>query len=134
MCVNCPEETKQRQREIREQLGIPEGQTHRVEGCKDCEKKHMSNFGKARVMSNGDIVYAKKGDEPPPDIEGYQRDEHDWWKFHKMWLPCCHRIQTPLIKPCGAYSVKTLCNHPDLPHVDVTFPQCQGCSFRKEPK
>lgn len=128
MCEHCTPEAQARQAEA-EKILEDAVAAFKAKPC-DCEK-HVSNFGRARVMANGDIVYAKKGNEPPPDIEGFTRDPKDPWRFNKKWTPCTFRIQTPLIKPCGAYSIKTLCNHPELPHTDVTFQHCQACPFRK---
>ena len=96
-----------------------------------CEQ-HVGNFGKARVMADGSIVYSQKGHEPPPEIEGFRRDPGNAWRFIKLWKPCIHRIQAQKVKPCGAIGLLTICNNEALPcrGSEVTFAECQVCPYQ----
>lgn len=91
------------------------------------------SFGRARMHPDGSVEYARKGSEPPPDLDGFKRDPGNPWKFLPLWLPCTKRIQTQLLKPCGAISVLTVCANNKCPHKQkaVTFDVCQTCTFRQ---
>lgn len=46
-----------------------------------------------RIQKNGEIHYAKKGKEPPPDLRGFERKNTnpaspDAWKFVPEFPPC----------------------------------------------
>jgi hypothetical protein len=90
------------------------------------------SFGRARLMPDGSVEYARKGHEPPPDLDGFQRDPGNPWKFIPVWPKCQKRIQTTLLKPCGAIAVLTVCSNQECPlkQQQVTFDQCSACKFR----
>ena len=88
-----------------------------------------------RFEPDGAIIYAKaEGDwEPPRDINGYQRDPLDPFRFTPLWPVCCLRggIAVRLVL-CGCIEIIMRCQNPKSPHfVDrVTGEKCQGCAVR----
>jgi len=84
---------------------------------------------------DGTIVYEQgDGDEPPNDIDGYQRDPNDPFRFIPLWLPCQLRIQNAVrYADCGCINVIMRCNNPAIPLFGelVTHTQCQHCPERK---
>lgn len=90
------------------------------------------SFGRARMLPDGSIEYARKGHEPPPDLDGYRRDPGNPWKFLPLWPVCRKRIQTQSLKPCGAIAVLTVCSNQECPlkQQQVTFEQCTACQFK----
>jgi len=95
-------------------------------------EKHNKSFGRARMLPNGCVEYAKKGHEPPPDLDGYQRDPGNAWKFLPLWPKCKKRIQTQSMKQCGALAILTVCANGDCPlkQQQVTFAQCSSCEHK----
>lgn len=92
-----------------------------------------------RIEKDGVIVYEKEeGDwEPPQDINGYERDSHDPWRFIPLWPPCAMRHQIGVrYASCGCIGIVMRCNHPRHPkHTDrVGHEDCQTCPFRKSEK
>jgi hypothetical protein len=86
------------------------------------------------MHTDGSVEYVRKGHEPPPDMDGYRRDPGNAWKFLPIWPKCKTRIQTPLMKQCGAISVLTVCTNGACEHKQkqVTFAICSGCLLRQE--
>lgn len=91
------------------------------------------SFGRPRTQPDGSIVYPKKGWEPPPPIEGYERDPGNKWRFVPKWPECEFRQKIMLRKPCGAVDVKMVCKCVDCPllHTDVKLQQCADCEYKK---
>jgi hypothetical protein len=92
-------------------------------------------FGRARILKDGSVVYAKKGWEPPPDLPGFVRDKGDPWRFLPLWPPCRFRIQTQHVKKCGAISVLTVCNCKECPlrQQQVQIQNCEQCTYKESP-
>lgn len=92
----------------------------------------VKSFGRIRMLPGGVVEYAKKGWEPPPDLDGYDRDTGNAWRFIPKWPPCKKRIQTTSMKSCGAMSVLTVCANDKCPlkQQQVSFAQCAACQFR----
>lgn len=90
------------------------------------------SFGRVRMLPNGVVEYAKKGWEPPPELDGYQRDPGNAWRFIPIWPPCRKRIQTTSMKSCGAMSVLTVCANDQCEHKQkqVTYAICAACPLR----
>lgn len=90
------------------------------------------SFGRARMFPDGSIEYARKGHEPPPNLDGYQRDPGNAWKFLPLWPKCKRRIQTQSMKQCGALSILTVCANGECPlkQQQVNFAQCSACECR----
>lgn len=100
---------------------------------KPCGCEDKKTFGKARIRPNGLIQYPKKGIEPPPDIDGYERMPGDPWSFRPLWPVCQARLQNQFLRKCGAIGLITLCTHPDGPkenRQEVTFEQCTRCTLK----
>jgi len=92
-----------------------------------------------RIEEDGVIVYEKEeGDwEPPRDINGYERDPDDPWRFIPLWPPCAMRHQIGVrYASCGCIGIVMRCSHPEHPkHMDrVGHEDCQACPFRKSEK
>jgi hypothetical protein len=94
--------------------------------------KRTKSFGRARMLPNGVVEYAKKGWEPPPDLDGYERDPGNAWRFLPKWPACKKRIQTVNMKSCGAINVLTVCANDKCEHKqkEVTFAICSACPLR----
>ncbi len=99
--------------------------------CPGCNKK-KATFARGRALPNGDIVYPKKGFEPPPDIEGYKRAPGNPWHFQPLWPDCDHRRRLLQMKKCGAYSVTMVCACADCPLVQklIGIKDCENCPHR----
>ena len=98
--------------------------------CAGCKKE----FGKARRQPDGSVMYVKKGQEPPPDLDGFSRDPQNPWRFIPLWQACDWRYQTQYLKQCGALAVRTTCRNPDGPTGKgqvVEFNHCQACQLCK---
>lgn len=106
---------QKQQDEVRAKVGMP-----------------AKSFGRVRMFPGGIVEYAKKGWEPPPDLDGYERDPGNAWRFLPKWTPCKKRIQTVSMKSCGAMSVLTVCANDKCPlkQQQVSFAQCSACQFR----
>jgi hypothetical protein len=89
------------------------------------------------IESNGTIVYEREEgfDEDPRDINGYQRDPNNPYRFIPLWPKCFMRhsvgIQYPL---CGCLDIIMRCNNPDAKKFQdrVKLEDCQSCPVRKE--
>ncbi len=94
--------------------------------------KGNKSFGRARILPDGCVEYARKGHEPPPELDGYDRDSGNPWRFIPKWPKCKKRIQTQSMKPCGALSILTVCANGDCPLKQqiVSFAQCNACQFK----
>lgn len=113
--------------------------------CRSCEQqkkkarsvaprpKGERNFGRARIMSDGSVIYPKKGWEPPPPLHGYERDPGNAWRFIPLWPECKHRTQVTRFKPCGAIDIVTRCMCPLAGSfkAEVRLSDCEGCSVRQ---
>lgn len=88
----------------------------------------------AKIMPDKSVIYAKSGFEPPPELDGYERDPNNAWRFIPKWPECKKRIQTPLVKQCGAVTILSVCAHSNCPlkQLQVKVSDCQGCPFRIE--
>lgn len=106
--------------------------------CKDCEKKADNSmalgFGRARFQPDGSVIYPKKGNEPPPDLDGFERDPGNAWRFKPLWKSCAHRMQNQYLKSCGALGIISFCTHPDGPtdnQREVDYDVCSQCPLMK---
>jgi len=90
------------------------------------------SFGRPRVQPDGGLIIAKKGWEPPPPIEGYDRDPNNPWRFTPAWAPCDMRQRIIVIKSCGATGIKMVCKCPQAPtfQADVKLSICKKCPFK----
>jgi hypothetical protein len=89
---------------------------------------------KLRFESDGTIVYEKDGWEPPREIEGYQRDPENAWRFLPLWNICALRHQIAVrYANCGCIGIITRCNNPQCSVFmqRVSHNQCNQCDKRK---
>lgn len=93
----------------------------------------QKTFARGRFMPDGSLVYPKKGWEPPPEVEGYQRDKGNAWRFLPLWPDCITRARMLKMKQCGAYNVVMVCTNNECPHAQnpVTLQICQNCPLRQ---
>ena len=89
------------------------------------------------IESDGVIVYEQEEGnwEPPKDIQGYQRDSENPWRFVPLWLKCLKRIpKGKRSKGCGCIQIEMFCDNDevDLHKQKVTYQQCQFCERRIE--
>ena len=83
---------------------------------------------------DGTIVYEQQEGEPPRDINGYQRDPDNPFRFTPLWSDCRLRHQTAVrFANCGCIDVIMRCNNPALPQFAdrVKHTTCQECPQRK---
>lgn len=88
------------------------------------------------VEEDGTIVYKREEGEwePPLDINGYQRDPQNEWRFTPLWKPCALRhLAAVRYASCGCIGVIMRCNHPEACHfgIRVTHTDCDECPHRK---
>ena len=74
---------------------------------------------------NGDLIYPKKGKQPPDPIEGYMADEKDSWVHHRIYKSCKYRsfVNTPT--PCGVKRYTYFCA---LDNFITQWNKCNTCS------
>lgn len=88
------------------------------------------------IEPDGTIVYDKReGDwEPPRDIDGYQRDPNDPFRFTPLWKPCALRLQVGVrLANCGCIQVRMRCNNPAAElGKNVKYTDCEACQHRVE--
>lgn len=83
---------------------------------------------RGRLMFNGDLIYPKRGNKPPPPIEGYEPDEKDPWVHHKVYAPCKHRTFKNIPTPCGIKKYIYFCNRVDFITNHIA---CDNCKEKK---
>jgi hypothetical protein len=89
------------------------------------------------IEFDGVIVYEQEeGDwEPPKDIQGYQRDSENPWRFIPLWLKCLKRIpKGRRSKGCGCIQIEMFCDNDEVVLYEqrVTYQQCRLCERRLE--
>lgn len=82
-----------------------------------------------RVMPNGDLVYPKRGWEPPPVPDGYRRKSQDLtspdaWVLVPDLPPCERRREEVQVADCGKAKVTYFCSEQEL----INSAQCLRCS------
>jgi len=72
---------------------------------------------------------------PPDEIDGYQRDPGNAWRFLPLWPPCIVRGVGATVKENGCIQVVLVCGNPDAPPFlkTVTCAQCLKCEVRGQP-
>ena len=102
--------------------------------CPECEagftfKAELTMQGRPRETSDGELVYPKRGWEPPPVPDGYRRKSPDL-RTSDAWvmipiLPECN-VREPRIEyaNCGAARYSYFCA---LRNATVTARQCLEC-------
>jgi len=95
-------------------------------------------FETPRFLPDGTAVFPKKGMDPPPDMEGYQRRSGnprsgDAWVFIPLWSACPHRSQRFVQRESGCRCVRIVmfCNHSDGKSEPLTLACCQNCTLRQ---
>jgi hypothetical protein len=89
-------------------------------------------------QSDGAIVYDRVecDCELPRDINGYQRDPLDPFRFAPLWPACSLRGGIALrLVLCGCIEIIMRCQNPKSPHfVDrVKWEQCRDCAVQVRP-
>lgn len=87
--------------------------------------------GRPHKASDGTISYPKRGWEPPPIPDGYQRKStnlksSDAWIFIPILPPCQHRTVVVETGHCGAQAYKYSCR--DVRLYDLS--RCGRCDAR----
>jgi len=103
------------------------------ETCRNCAKIQVHEYTSAAES----IIYEKKSWEPPRDINGYQRDVNDAWKFTSLWPSCINRAKETKTNPnCECIDIIMTCKNPQCQYSDkvVTHLNCQECPHRIERK
>lgn len=96
----------------------------------------MRSFGKPKISDDWSVIeYIKrpKDWEPPPPIEGYERDPSNGWRFTRLWPECKDRKQGHIIKSCGRLILMTFCKCADCPLANklVKLADCRACEHRQ---
>lgn len=128
----CPMEALRRGIDTPEVRRAAEQMAKQQEEIRVATQTARRSFGRARMLPNGIVEYVKKGWEPPPDLDGYERDPGNAWRFLPKWPLCKKRIQTQSMKSCGALSILTVCANDKCEHKqkEVTFAICSACPLR----
>lgn len=87
------------------------------------------------MHADGVIVYAQGENEwePPKDIQGYQRDPENPWRFIPLWPRCMQRQpESKRSKGCGCIEIVMKCDNSKAVLFGqlVTHEQCQLCERR----
>lgn len=90
-----------------------------------------TSFGRPRRQADGSMLYKKRGVEPPPDLDGYNRDPQNFWRFIPKWNQCDFRNQTEFVRRCGSIGLISLCTHPEGQGKEVTYTVCAKCPLTK---
>lgn len=85
-----------------------------------------------RFEADGTIVYDRRPEdwEPPRNINGYQRDPNDSFRFIRLWPPCPSRKEDVVRYPaCGCINILARCGNPHGDHFgkQITHTDCLGC-------
>jgi len=125
---------EQKRREV-EHFLMPRRDLQRIETT--LPKYRPGKHRKFQIESDGSIVYEQEEGEwePPRDINGYQRDPENPWRFTPLWPKCMKR--KPIgkrTKSCGCIQVEMKCVHfkSELIGESVTHKQCQQCPVREK--
>ena len=96
-----------------------------------------TTFNKPHVLDNGTLIYPKRGWEPPPPIEGYQRKSDnpknsDAWIFVPAWANCPFRKAQEVRKEgCRCMTYFHTCTNEKVGNNPVvTIKSCSLCEFR----
>ena len=98
--------------------------------CPECEKgfdPKISMQERPREMSDGSLVYIKRGWEPPSVPDGYRRKSENLhsseaWVMLPILPECSRRWKKTTYSKCGAARITYLCNGKD-----VTGKECMKC-------
>lgn len=100
------------------------------------EIQRLLTTSKVNVEKDNSLIFEHDSDEwePPKDIEGYERDPNNLWRFISSWAVCCHREVTGYqLHDCGCVHLDIMCRHPnvDTTNQRVKLQQCKQCLKRK---
>jgi hypothetical protein len=88
---------------------------------------------RVQFADDGTILYLEReGDwfEPPREINGYQRDPNDEFRFLPLWPQCVLRVGLAVrYARCGCIEIIMRCNNLKSPHLAdrVKWEQCRDC-------
>ena len=89
-----------------------------------------------RFLSNGVAIFPKRGQEPPPDMEGYQRRgtnprTMDAWIFIPQWQECQWRQRTAVARDAGCKCPRIImyCKHPEGTNTPAELAICNACTL-----
>lgn len=144
-CKNCPDQPIASQKpqvpfDITK-LGLPQVVYVAYNGLSDLQHTLpiydgvQRQFQRPVFSPDGSLEYPRlSGDETPPDeIDGYERDPDNAWKFHPIWPECALRLQGTELKPNGCIDVVMVCNNPETSTFGkkVTCETCTGCPVKR---
>lgn len=91
-----------------------------------------------RKLTDGSIMYPKRGWEPPPPIPGYIRKSHnpqsaDAWVFIPVWNECKYRKEFIVKREgCQCETMVYECQHKSQIGKRVNTPVCESCKLTDE--
>jgi len=97
-------------------------------------EQNMSGYIRPRVHKDGTIVYPKKGWEPPPVPDGYERKttnlkSPDAWTFLPKFANCEHRVPVEgKAQSCGCMAMILHCNRTGK-LVEIDGAACPACDL-----
>jgi hypothetical protein len=80
---------------------------------------------KGRLMFNGDLIFPKKGAQPPVPEVGYMPDPTDPWVHHRIYKECVYRTFVNIPTPCGCKRYHYTCSLEQMP---TTYILCDKCT------
>jgi hypothetical protein len=145
-CAGCP---LRRPRDESIEPPKPQGEASLTRAKTDAQGTSLARLGdtlppfreerdrRIHFEADGTIVYEREDErwEPPPEINGYERDANDDHTFHPLWPPCTLRHQMAVRFPaCGCINVIMRCNNPRSQHfaARVSYVYCLNCEHRQE--
>jgi hypothetical protein len=101
------------------------------DGSATAEKRTVNpstTHARPRLLDGGVIAYPKRGWEPPPVPDGYQRKSQnlqspDAWIFIPILPACDQRTRNITYSACGAAQVTYRCEQ----HGEIPIERCQSC-------
>lgn len=84
---------------------------------------------RGREMFNGDLIFPKKGNNPPVPEAGYMPDPQDPWIHHRIYRSCKFRTFVNVPTPCGCQRYHYTCELEQLP---TTYILCDKCTRAEE--
>jgi hypothetical protein len=98
----------------------------------------LKKYNKPHILDNGTLIYPKRGWEPPPLVEGYQRKSNnpknsDAWVLIPIWTTCCFRSRVQIPKEgCRCVTFYHICTNKEIgKDVIVNLNLCSSCKFCK---
>ena len=91
-------------------------------------------FERPTINDDGSIAYQRQDGAIPDEIDGFQRDPENAFRFVPMWESCKLRALGTRAKENGCIDIAAACNNPEAKQFGrpVKCVECQVCPVRKQ--